>query len=57
MEPSQEELEVLIDSEERDVLEDAEVPDDVKGEIAERLESYRQADREAEQAEDAGNTP
>ncbi len=56
-EPVQEELEVLLDGEEQELLAALEVPDDVKVEIDERLARFREADLEAEQAEDAGNAP
>jgi hypothetical protein len=55
MEPNQEELESFLDDEERMLLDDAAVPDDVKTEIRERLERFRERDLEAERAEDAGN--
>ena len=55
MEPAQEELEALLDDEEQELLEETEIPDDVKVEIDERLERFREDDREAERADDAGN--
>ena len=57
MEPLQEELETLLDGEEQEALEEMEVPDEVKVEIDERVERFREKDLEAERAEDAGNAP
>ena len=57
MEPEQSELENFLDDEERTLLDDPSVPDDVKAEIRERLERFRERDLEAERAEDAGNQP
>jgi hypothetical protein len=57
MEPGQQELETLLDVEEQEALEEMEVPDEVKVEIDERLERFREEDLEAERAEDAGNAP
>jgi hypothetical protein len=57
MEPVQQELETLLDVEEQEVLGEMEVPDEVKVEIDERLERFREEDLEAERAEDAGNAP
>ena len=57
MEPEQRELEALLDDEERKLLDDPDVPDDVKAEIGERLKRFREEDLEAELAEDAGNQP
>jgi hypothetical protein len=57
MEPAQQELEALLDVEEREALEEMEVPEEVKVEIDERLERFREEDLEAERAEDAGNAP
>lgn len=56
-EPKQEELEAFLDDEESKLLDDAEVPEDVKAEIRERLERFREQDIEAQRAEDAGNEP
>lgn len=47
-EPPQAELETLLDDEERLLLEDPQVPDDVKAEVAERLERFREGDLEAQ---------
>ncbi|HVA26557.1 MAG TPA: hypothetical protein VNF68_00120 [Candidatus Baltobacteraceae bacterium] len=52
MEPKQEELEEFLDDEERGLLNDPDVPDDVKAEIRERLERFREEDLEVEQADD-----
>jgi hypothetical protein len=57
MEPQQQELEDLLDDEERRLLDDPGVPEDVKAEIQERLDRFRDQDLEAELAEDAGNEP
>lgn len=46
-----------MDAEEQELLEGVEVPDEVKVEIDERLERFREEDLEAERAEDAGNAP
>jgi len=48
-------LEDLAREEERALLEDPNVPDDVKVEIRERLKREIEMDLDAEQAEDAGN--
>jgi len=52
-EPEQKEIESIVTDEERRALEDPAVPDDVKSEIAERLERYRERDLEQIQAEDS----
>jgi hypothetical protein len=52
-EPDQEELEEFLDDEERRLLDSPNVPDDVKAEVSERLERFRERDLEAERAEDA----
>jgi hypothetical protein len=57
MEPVQEELEALLDDEDRELLAEIDVPDDVKVEIDERLERFREEKLETERAEDAGNAP
>lgn len=51
-EPLPEELDRLITDEERDVLARPGVPDEVRGELFERLERRRDLEREEEQAED-----
>lgn len=56
-EPKQEELEAFLDDEERKLLDDPDVPEDVKAEIWERLERFREQDLDAERAEDARNEP
>ncbi len=48
-------LEDLAREEERALLEDPNVPDDVKVEIRERLKREIEMDLDAEQAEDAGS--
>jgi hypothetical protein len=55
MESEDRQLEELAREEERALLEDPNVPDDVKVEIRERLKREIEIDLEAEQAEDAGN--
>jgi hypothetical protein len=52
-EPLQEELETLTDEQERALLEDPELPEDVKSEIEERLERFADEDLESEIAEGA----
>ncbi len=56
-EPIQESIERLLTDEERETLRAPGVPDDVKNEIMERLERFREADLEHARAEDAGNEP
>jgi hypothetical protein len=56
-EPVQEEFERLVTDEERRALEDPSVPEDVKTEIMERLNRFREADLERARAEDARNEP
>ncbi len=56
-EPAQEAIEALVTDEERDVLMNPDVPDDVKDEIRERLDSFHESDLEQERAEDARNEP
>lgn len=51
-EPLSQEFEVLLTDEERDILARSDVPDDVRAEIFEHLESRRDAERERAQAED-----
>ncbi|MGZ5173136.1 MAG: hypothetical protein ACXWCW_03230 [Burkholderiales bacterium] len=53
----QKEIEALVTDEERRVLMDSDVPEEVKTEIVERLDSFRESDLEQERAEDAGNEP
>lgn len=53
MEPQPDELEDFLEDEERALLDDAGVPDEVKTEIRERLERFRERDLEAERGEDA----
>lgn len=55
MEPMQEELEALLDDEEQRVLEKVDVPVEVKVEIDQRLERFRELDLEAERGDPAGN--
>lgn len=50
-EPLNAEFELLLTGEERDMLSREDVPDDVRAEIFDRLESRRDAQREREQAE------
>lgn len=57
IEPEQGELEAYLDDEERGLLDDPEVPEDVKTEIRERLERFREEDLEAELGEDTGLHP
>jgi len=52
-EPPQEEIEHLLTDEERRLLNDPSVPDDVKAEIMERLERFEESDLEEKQADDA----
>jgi hypothetical protein len=47
-EPSPEELQHLLDEEERGILKRADVPDDVKSEVSERLERSDEDDLEEE---------
>ena len=56
-EPEQEEIEMLVTDEERLALNDLDVPEDVKNEIRERLDRFRDADLEEMRAEDARNEP
>lgn len=56
-EPDQPEIEKLVISEERRLIEKPEVPEDVKTEILERIEGFEESDLEREQREDAGNEP
>jgi len=56
-EPLQQQIEALVTDEERQALQDSEVPDDVKSEIMERLRRFREADMDQIHAEDARNTP
>jgi hypothetical protein len=51
------ELEALLSDEERHVLGEPDVPDEVKAEIMTRLEQRRQADLEAEAAEGMTERP
>lgn len=53
-EPAQEELETLLDDEDRTLLDEAEVPDEVKTEIATRLETFREDDLDATRGDGAG---
>ena len=52
-EPQQNDIEKLVTDEERRVLDDPGIPDEVKSEVSERLRSFRDADLEQLQAEDA----
>lgn len=56
-EPVQTDIEMVVTDEERQALDDPNVPEEVKAEIVERLERFRQADLEQARAEDAGNEP
>jgi hypothetical protein len=56
-EPLPLELEALLTDEERHVLAEPDVPDDVKAEIMTRLERRRQADLEEEAAEGSTERP
>jgi hypothetical protein len=47
-EPDSEEIETLLDDEDRGVLERPDVPDDVKSEISERLERFHEEDLDEE---------
>jgi hypothetical protein len=47
-EPDSQELETLLDDEDRALLENPNVPDDVKSEVAERLERLHDEDLEEE---------
>jgi hypothetical protein len=47
-EPDSEEIETLLDDEDRRVLDRPDVPDDVKSEITERLERWREEELEDE---------
>ena len=51
-EPAQNEIESMLTAEERQALQDPTVPEDVKSEIAERLERFREQDMEQIEAED-----
>lgn len=55
-EPEQKDLESFLTDEERRALEDPAVPEDVKSEIAERLERFREQDMERIQAQDNPDT-
>ena len=46
-EPMQDQLEALSDAENRRLLDDPEIPEDVKSEIRDRLEVFRERDLEA----------
>lgn len=52
-EPQDPEIEALVTDEERRLLENPDVPDDVKTEIGERLDTFHEVDAEHEHAEDA----
>jgi hypothetical protein len=56
-EPLPAELEALLSDEERRILSEFNVPNDVKSEILARLERRRQADLDAEAAEGATDPP
>jgi hypothetical protein len=51
--PPKTDIEAFIDDEERSLLSDPKVPDEVKNEIRERLDMFRDLDAEHEHAEDA----
>ncbi|HTU80695.1 MAG TPA: hypothetical protein VMF61_01110 [Candidatus Acidoferrales bacterium] len=55
-EPKQGELEVLLDDEERALLDDPRVPQERKAEILQRLEAFRERDR-ANETPDGANEP
>lgn len=57
MEPTQTELEELLDDEDRAALEDPRVPDDQKVEIEERLERFAEEDLEVELGDEPLATP
>ncbi len=57
MEPGQEELEALLDGEERALLDDPNVPDDVKAEVRERLRRSHDEELEAELPEGTAHEP
>jgi hypothetical protein len=57
MEPTQTELEELLDEEERTVLEDPRVPEEEKVEIDERLERVHEEDLEVELGDETGKAP
>lgn len=57
MEPTQTELEELLDDEDRAALEDPRVPDDQKVEIEERLERFAEEDLEVELGDEPPATP
>ena len=57
MEPTQTELEELLDDEDRAALEDPRVPDDKKVEIEERLERFAEEDLEVELGDEPPATP
>lgn len=52
-EPVETEIEALCTDEERRLLSDPDVPEDVKNEIRERLDTFEETDAEHEHAEDA----
>jgi hypothetical protein len=54
-EPRQDEIEAFVSDEERQVLSDPSVPDEVKAEILDRLERYQAGDVDQLRAEDARN--
>ncbi|MGB8907558.1 MAG: hypothetical protein WCC84_02290 [Candidatus Cybelea sp.] len=54
--PAQQELEALLDDEERLLLAQPNVPEEVKAEIATRLERFREDDLEVERGDEA-NAP
>lgn len=52
-EPVERDIEALCTDEERRILQDPNVPEDVKNEIRERLDTFQDLDAEHEHAEDA----
>ena len=54
-EPDSEELESLLDDEDRGLLDNPSVPDDVKAEVTERLDRWR--DEEIEEESEEGPRP
>lgn len=57
MEPEQRELEALLEGEEQRLLDDPDVPEDVKAEVRERLRRFRDEELEAELPEGTAHEP
>lgn len=53
-EPEQTSIERLLTDEERRTLSQPDVPEEIKAEIMERLERFRESDLEDERGDDAG---